>query len=435
MRKAKRVFLLGIFMSITMLAACQNRQETPATPTEQSTATITVALQETLPSEPTATATPQETLTPTPTLTPSLEPTPTETPTPTPTEIPHEHSYEESLILSATCEAEGEKAYTCVCGDSYTEEIPAIGHSYINDDTTKEEATCTKEGKEADRVCTACGDIIAGAKLSKKEHSYGAYAYNNDATQKADGTKTRTCTACGKKDTVTAAGTKLPFDPYSLRAITSLDEIKSVGTMTNEDSSVHSKVWKNIEAGKYEKVRYIAPTGEQFCMWNVRITDERDKDTYGTIRYYWFMAPIEGKFSDGYQHCNLTGGTAKDAEEYMVAIGTKISGSINESMLDRDESIPLAYRVINTKECPVNLYEIVETDTMISVWVESTNCGQEGIGTCGSFDCKKTCLRYTTLEKLRNMSRESGWASWGGGENGRISWNNKLLVNFYYMKY
>lgn len=118
----------------------------------------------------------------------------------------------------------------------------------------------------------------------------------------------------------------------------------------------------------------------------------------------------------------------------MIARG-KISGSVNESMLNRDESVPLAYRKINSEECPVNLYEIVETDEMVSVWVESTNCGQEGIGTCGSFDCKQTCLRYTTLQTLNGLPNEKGWTNRMGGECGRISWNGKLLVLFYYMKY
>ncbi len=39
-------------------------------------------------------------------------------------------------------------------------------------------------------------------------HNYGKYVYNNDATEKKDGTKTRTCSVCGDKQTVTATGTK-----------------------------------------------------------------------------------------------------------------------------------------------------------------------------------------------------------------------------------
>ena len=41
-----------------------------------------------------------------------------------------------------------------------------------------------------------------------KEHTFGEYVSNNDATTEADGTKTRVCTVCGYKDTVTVEGSK-----------------------------------------------------------------------------------------------------------------------------------------------------------------------------------------------------------------------------------
>ena len=115
------------------------------------------------------------------------------------------------------------KKFTCECGDSYTESIKATGHSY------------------------------------------GSYVYNNDATQSADGTKSRTCSTCGKVDTTTAAGTKLPTDPASLRAVASLNEIPNAGKMTDADSSLYYTVIKNIEAGKYEKIRYVASN----CTFNI----------------------------------------------------------------------------------------------------------------------------------------------------------------------
>ena len=40
-------------------------------------------------------------------------------------------------------------------------------------------------------------------------HTFGNYIYNNDATETADGTKTRTCSVCGHKETIVAEGTKL----------------------------------------------------------------------------------------------------------------------------------------------------------------------------------------------------------------------------------
>ena len=43
----------------------------------------------------------------------------------------------------------------------------------------------------------------------KAEHNFGEYVSNNDATTEADGTKTRECSVCGYKDTVTDEGSKI----------------------------------------------------------------------------------------------------------------------------------------------------------------------------------------------------------------------------------
>ncbi len=95
---------------------------------------------------------------------------PTEPPTQKPTEPAtqaHTHSYTSTVTKQPTCTAEGVKTFRCSCGDSYTEAISAAGHVF------------------------------------------GAYVYNNDATEAADGTETAACTICGAKDTRTAAGTKI----------------------------------------------------------------------------------------------------------------------------------------------------------------------------------------------------------------------------------
>lgn len=42
----------------------------------------------------------------------------------------HTHNYTGSITKEATCTEAGVRTYTCSCGDSYTENIPATGHSY-----------------------------------------------------------------------------------------------------------------------------------------------------------------------------------------------------------------------------------------------------------------------------------------------------------------
>ncbi len=82
------------------------------------------------------------------------------------TKLAHVHSYAESVTTAPTCTTDGVKTFSCSCGSSYTEAIPAAGHQF------------------------------------------GDYTYNNDATTSADGTKTRYCLVCGETETVTAEGTR-----------------------------------------------------------------------------------------------------------------------------------------------------------------------------------------------------------------------------------
>lgn len=53
---------------------------------------------------------------------------------------------------------------------------------------------------------STCGhEVVDG----KDAHTFGDYVSNNDATTEADGTKTRECSVCGKKDTVADEGSKI----------------------------------------------------------------------------------------------------------------------------------------------------------------------------------------------------------------------------------
>ena len=115
------------------------------------------------------------------------------------TDTSHIHNYVGTITKEPTCTEAGEKTYTCDCGDSYTEEIPAKGHHYINGECTEcggkdpdyhthnyvetitREPTCTEAG-ERTYTCS-CGDSYT-EEIPATGHHY------------ADGT----CTGCGEKD-------------------------------------------------------------------------------------------------------------------------------------------------------------------------------------------------------------------------------------------
>ncbi len=65
------------------------------------------------------------------------------------THVTHKHNYVTTITKEPTCTETGEKTFTCDCGDSYTEEIPAKGHNFENGECTD----CHE--KEADPYETA----------------------------------------------------------------------------------------------------------------------------------------------------------------------------------------------------------------------------------------------------------------------------------------
>ena len=70
----------------------------------------------------------------------------------------HVHSYTETVVTAATCEAAGVKELKCSCGDKKTEEIPATGHNYV--ESSRTEPTVDKEG-EVVKTCANCGSSVS----------------------------------------------------------------------------------------------------------------------------------------------------------------------------------------------------------------------------------------------------------------------------------
>ena len=181
---------------------------TTATTTNAETSKAAATVTETTTSKVTesttaATQAPTEKATPAPTEKATEKQTekPTEHPAQKPTEPAtqaHTHNYTATITKQPTCTAEGVKTFRCSCGDSYTEAISAAGHIF------------------------------------------GAYVYNNDATEAADGTETAVCTICGAKDTRTAAGTKIAHVHNYTAAVTKAATCAEEGVTTYTCSCGHS---------------------------------------------------------------------------------------------------------------------------------------------------------------------------------------------------
>ena len=104
-----------------------------------------------------------------------------------------EHTYAadtftEVIDSNATCDAPGTKTVICNCGeDSYTEEVPALGHTEVVD--AAKAPTCTEIGLTEGKHCSVCNTVLVAQKETP--------ALGHTAGAEATCTTAQTCTVCG----------------------------------------------------------------------------------------------------------------------------------------------------------------------------------------------------------------------------------------------
>lgn len=104
----------------------------------------------------------------------------------------HVHSWDEGKVTKeATCTEAGEKTYTCDCGETKTEEIPALGHDYDEGKVTKE-ATCTEAGEKT-YTCKHDSSHTKTEEIPALGHDYDEGKVTKEATCTEKGEKTFTC--------------------------------------------------------------------------------------------------------------------------------------------------------------------------------------------------------------------------------------------------
>ena len=123
----------------------------------------------------------------------------------------HVHSYSEEIIKESTCTEDGVKTFTCVCGDSYENESPAIGHDYDSDGycnncdshmhvwnssyTIDKAATCTVNGSKSIH-CKTCNEVKDEVVI-KAEHTWRkTYTIDKAATCTTVGSESIHCSKC-----------------------------------------------------------------------------------------------------------------------------------------------------------------------------------------------------------------------------------------------
>ena len=125
-------------------------------------------------------------------------PAPTPAPTPTPTPTPCPHDYQAELTVPSTCgeDGEGELTYTCVlCGDSYTEELPAGQHEYDTGTITRE-PLCDFPG-ELTYTCVLCGFSFTSP-VDELGHEPGEWRVVTESSCTGYGSDELPCARCGE---------------------------------------------------------------------------------------------------------------------------------------------------------------------------------------------------------------------------------------------
>ena len=114
----------------------------------------------------------------------------------------HYHTYTTTVDVAATCMTPGSATKSCSCGETYTENIPATGHTTKIISTIS--ATCTTSGQMV-MQCVDCGEKTTET-IKIKSHNYVAKTTKAASCQSA-GTRTYTCSECGKSSEETIAKT------------------------------------------------------------------------------------------------------------------------------------------------------------------------------------------------------------------------------------
>lgn len=156
---------------------------------------------------------------------------------------PTGHSYDDGTVTkAATCTEEGEMTYKCSCGDTHTEPIPKIAHTYKE---TVVDPTCEDMGY-TEHKC-ACGESYRDNYTAPTGHVYDDGTVTKEATCTQEGEMTYTC-SCG--DTHTEPIAKLAHE-YK----------ETVVAPTCEDMGYTEH---KCACGESYKDNYTAPTGHTY---------------------------------------------------------------------------------------------------------------------------------------------------------------------------
>ena len=219
------------------------------------------------------------------------------------------HSWDSGVVTTApTCEAAGVKTYTCsVCGTTYTEAIPAIGHNYDYTvaptwswngfATAVAMFTCKNDASHKDSInATITSSTVEGvttytATVTKNGHTYTDTKVDDGShthTYQHVAAKAATCEATGNYEYYYCADCDTYFDAsYNETTLEALTIAKTDHTLAHGVYSVADGVTCSVCG---EELSYTADTSTIYYLVNSTWGD--DWNTRANIYYWTETAPV-----------------------------------------------------------------------------------------------------------------------------------------------
>ena len=186
-----------------------------------------------------------------------------------------DHSFDQEkaddqyLKTAADCTHKAVYYKSCACGEKGTETFESgepLGHDHQEVAGSAKAATCKEAGKEADRKCTRCGDVITGAEIAKLSHTFdrevvAATYLKSEATCTTAAVYYKSC-VCGEKGTETfESGEALGHDYQEVAGTAMAATCKDTGKEVDRKCSRCGDVITGAEIAKTSDHQWRAATG------------------------------------------------------------------------------------------------------------------------------------------------------------------------------
>ena len=278
-------------------------------------------------------------------------------------EVEHVHKYT-ATETPATCTEDGVVTYTCKCGESYTEVIPATGHSY-DAGTTTTAPTCTEDGVKT-FTCADCADTYTKA-IAALGHVWKDWEVVKEATETEAGEEQRSCRrGCGAVETREIP--KLSTDPaikavnnytVTLDNINDIKEIRfAIGTYTTGSEIKAAEKNVTLDAATVAKytvngvMTYDLPWMGTYTFW-VRLNDGTGYFLYADVNEITPYAESYGvkltvkDYAENYKDMWLAEGTFNSYAEIKASTGFKYQASASKLDLYAKTTHDFSYTMTN----------------------------------------------------------------------------------------